>query len=528
MLKSIFPFTSPRRGSIMMTTVILLIIGSFSAVALLNYTISMGHLSEKRTDSVKAFYIAESGVNRVYHYFNHPEDYPPDVAANTAEENRMFYFETDLADPDYGTFPNLEEYLEDHGELVIIDPATTSDYLTYNGLDATFQGQVKSLSILPPDQLGTPPVSSMGIIRSVGETRESKAGKQEKTILLYFTPGAPPLSSPAAIISKQATGFNGNVEPHWGEVWSKHNVDLKNGFSKQDIENFLGGAITDKGDPWTAARTEGQFMTSQGTPTAYLDGRYHNNTTTLPNNPDYRRFTEIPAGDTPYYEQPFTGVTFGNGANAVDMGERFFQHQSLDFPQFDYDVWKTLAQQRGEYYSTELVNGQTKIYRNGIETAGNEVTNIMTEFFANAPYSSFRMIFIDTLDGNPPAANGSNIGSIQINGGTNPHLRGVFYANANLGITGLGNPPTLRDYVERPDGVIENLRKVWVDGIIYTSGGVGNDQPSGGNFQIYGSLIAEKDILANGGPDVYYNHRLKDGDYFPVGSRVSVAYFKVE
>lgn len=522
------PSPHHRRGSIMMTVIILLIVGSFAAIALLNFSIGMGHLTEKRSDSVKAFYIAESGINHLYQYFNHPEDYPPDIAASTPETQRMFYYEKDNANPDFHTFPNLDDYLENNGELVIIDPSNPSDYLTHYDSDGNFQGQVTALSILPPNHFGTPPVNCVGIIRSVGETRESKAGKQDQTILLYFNPGLPPVSSPAAIISRAATGFNGNVQPHWGDVWSKYPVDLPNGLSKQDIANYLGGDLAN--DPWSKARTEQYFYTSHGGTTAYLDARYHNGQLIQPNNnnPDYRRFDQIPAGDTPYYNQPLYDVNYRQGNTILDLGERFYQNEPLNYPNFNYEIWKEIAQQRGEYYSTELVNGQTQLYRNGIETPQNLVTDYMREFFSNwnAGDPGFRMIFIDTLDGNPPAADRSNLGSLSFQGGNTPHLRGLFYVNASIGITGLNPPPTLN--VEKPDSSTTNLAKIWLDGILYTSGGIGVDESSGGNFQIFGSLFADGPIDARGGPDVWYNHRLKDGDYFPVESRVSIAYFKIE
>src|SRR5690606_3665914 len=39
---------------------------------------------------------------------------------------------------------------------------------------------------------------------------------------------------------------------------------------------------------------------------------------------------------------------------------RMLQHQSLDFPEFDYDAYKLLALRRGDYYTTDANN---KVYR---------------------------------------------------------------------------------------------------------------------------------------------------------------------
>src|SRR5690606_33780242 len=124
--------------------------------------------------------------------------------------------------------------------------------------------------------------------------------------------------------------FNGNVEPHWGEVWSKHAIDFANGTQRQDIENYLGGDLGS--DPWTAARTEEYIFTSQGGATAYLDGRYHDGNLIQQNdnNPNYRRFDQIPSDDTPYYNQPFNNTTFRSGNTQIDLTERFYQHQTLD------------------------------------------------------------------------------------------------------------------------------------------------------------------------------------------------------
>lgn len=456
-----------RKGVALLTTIILLSLASFLGVMLLKFTLDIQRVDEIRNDGIKAFYIAEAGVNEVVHFFNHPEDYTP-------SSNLFDYDESN------NTFPNLSAYLAAN-DVLTLDSSVLPSFNLDNG---TLHGNVVSLEIVKPSN--SDPVTSIGVIKSTGRTQIGV----EKTIYMYVLPGGPAFEAPAAIISKINTTFNGNVRPHWGEVWSLAPTQLQS-FSTNSSNGLA--AYVDITDPgWTVARTNNYFFRKQGQTNYYMDGT-NNGTTTLPN----------PIVENPYQNTAYDG--------------RFLQDQDLVFPEYNYAEYKTLALQRGEYYSTDA---QGNIYRNGIETQANQV-NVNTEFFSATPGGDFRVVFIDTIDGNPPAANGSNLANISLSGGS-PHYRGLIYFAANLNTTGMGNPPTVTVLDPTPSSV--SLSKLWVDGVIYISG----TWNVGGNPKVYGSVIAEREITGNGTPDVYYNYRLADGEYFPVGSRVKIQLFRLE
>ncbi|GAB4316223.1 MAG: hypothetical protein Kow0059_08670 [Candidatus Sumerlaeia bacterium] len=452
-----------QAGVALLTTLILLSVAVLLSVGLLRFTMEVQMVDEKRNDGIKAFYIAEAGVHEVVHYFNHPTDYTPDTTLFAYDETT-------------NTFPSLAAALA--GGEVTLD---ASFYPSFTAANGAFFGNVVSLSIIPPS--ASDPVASIGVIKSVGRTLTGV----EKTVFLYLFPGSPAVEAPAAIISKASTYFNGDVKVHWGEVWSLAPTELEN-FRASKLRSYV-----DTSDPgWTKARTNNYFYRINGSTKYYMDGTVDGS------------HTEIPGLIDPYQgDSEFQG--------------RFLQYQNLKFPAYDYQEYKSLALQRGEYYSTDASGN---IYRNGIETTENQV-DFNTEFGTATPGGDFRLVFIDTIDGQPPAADGSNLATISISG-SSPHFRGLFYIAANVDTSGLGNPPTITAL--NPDGVSVDLSKIWIDGVLYVSG----QMDVTGNPRIYGSMIVEREITGHGTPDVYYNYRLADGQYFPINGRVRVQLFKVQ
>lgn len=457
-----------RKGVALLTTIIMLSIASYLGMSLFKLTLAVQRIDEIRNDGIKAFYVAEAGVNEIVHFFNHPEDYTPST--------NMFVF-----DEYNNTFPNLVAYLNANSILTL----DSSVYPSFNLDNNTLHGEVVELKITKPGN--SAPSGTIGVIKSRGRTLRGV----EKTIYVYITASSPLISPQAAIISKIDTYFNGNVRPHWGEVWSLGPTDLQN-FNKSSLNLYV-----DTSDPgWTVARTNAHFYRTSGGHTYYMDGT-KDGTDVLPN---------------PILENPNE-----NSAYASEYDGRFLQNQNLIFPEYDYDVYKTLALQRGEYYSTDASGN---IYRNGVETIENRV-NADTEFFGASPNGLLRLVFIDTIDGTPPAIDGSNLANISIQGNS-PHFRGLIYFAANINTTGMGNSPNVS--VLDPDGFSENLTKLWVDGVVYISG----QWITAGNPKIYGSVIVEREITGGGTPDVYYNSRLADGLYFPVGGRIKIQLFRLE
>jgi len=160
-----------------------------------------------------------------------------------------------------------------------------------------------------------------------------------------------------------------------------------------------------------------------------------------------------------------------------------------------------MAITHGCYYSTDASG---TIYKDGVEDEAHEV-DFMTEFgIGNQNDAPYNLAFIDTIDGNPPESDGSNLATIAVSGNS-IGIKGVFYIGANFDASGVGSPPTLT--VEDPTGNLVPLSKIFMNGVLYSAGTL----ELSGNAGVYGSVVSELGFTGTGTPDVYYNEDLADG-----------------
>ncbi len=184
-----------------------------------------------------------------------------------------------------------------------------------------------------------------------------------------------------------------------------------------------------------------------------------------------------------------------------------------------YQEFKDQAIAHGRYYSTDAAGN---IYKDGIEDSAHRV-DFVTEFeHVDRDAAPYDLLFIDTINGFPPAADGSNLATV-VSAGDSSGLKGVFYMCANFVQTGVGSPPTLGN-AEKPDLTTESLDKIYLDGVLYSAGTL----ELGGNAGIYGCAVAERGFVGGGTPDIYYNHRLRDGLELPKGNLGSVFTIKLQ
>lgn len=332
----------------------------------------------------------------------------------------------------------------------------------------------------------------------------------------------------AALTSFVGIALNGNFKVHWGEAWSVAGTTVmaKNQYSYVQNDPLLGGP-----DTWAAYRTMAAFSSWGG---AWAED------TTAPYNLD--RLSSMSTAVTNLQPGLFPDLT----GNWKDV---FYQHDStLQFPDFSAydDYFKQFAMSRDRYYSTDASGN---IYHRGIEdidgdgTADpnindnpNFVPDFHDEFGVGATYvdAVADFVYIDTIDGLPPAADNSNLATISING-NGDGLKGFFWINANMKIGGTGNPPTLYNAEDPtaevavdagnavPDSSQHDLPNVFLNGLMYSSGSVQNV----GQPKVYGAWVAQDGFTGGGTPDVYYNWRLKDGlvlDEGLLGSRLRRVY----
>ncbi|MFW5870098.1 MAG: hypothetical protein ACOCVL_00385 [Candidatus Sumerlaeota bacterium] len=470
--------TNSKRGTVLVTTFFLTAIVAFSALYLVINMRDHQRTNQRSRELMHAFLAAEAGVAQVVHWGNYPDEY------DGGGETGRFFRAPDTS------FPNLTP--ESLSPYVLVPNDKLDTFTTDYGREIS---QIKEIRLLPPDA-DNDPVDCLFKVQSTGETPSGR----DRVVMAYINPSPVKhgkVALQAGLISLSTAAQLGNGKVHWGESWSKQDFDV---LSKSQLDN-LDNTDSDY-DPYAKYRSEGQLIFDNtwkifdpGKPKK--GGDLHN--------PDSARWPgDLPTGSVDPYEEAF---------------EQFIPEGVLEWPDFlsEYETFKTQAKSSGRYFSTDASGN---IYRDGVETAEN-IVNFDDEFGdADRENSPYDLVFIDTIDGNPPADDGSNLATIQ-NSGNNIGMKGVFYLCANYDQQGIGNPATL-DSAEKPnpqpDGSTEytmtSLSKVYLDGIIYAAGTVRFQ----GNPVIYGACIAEKGYLSGGTPDIYFNHNLVDGLEIPRGN----------
>lgn len=445
-----------RRANVMMVAIIIAILGALISVWTARTLFDHGKLDLRKRELRRAFYAAEAGVQQVVGWANDPSTYPGGSSFFTTDGN--------------GNFANISAALASGSHqfpeayLAVLEDENDQEI-----------ARVVELYLDPPD--AADPVSSLFKIRAVGE---SIRGVQ-RTVVMFANFNPVKLGgAPAPLISHDTAGFGGNAVVHWGEVWSAGPVEVPN----------KSQTPTHSEDPWYKIKTEDMLVFPSNWQTSKWYG-----------------------ADDATAQQPLADE---GGKLENDYGEVMYQHQDLDLPIYDYQTYKDYAIKRGRYYSTDASGD---IYRYGIETDQYRIDSFNDEFSVGDLGDSAQpdFVFIDTIDGNPPADDGSNLATIQISGNST-QVKGLFYLAANLDMTGIGNPPALQN-AEKPDLTVETLSKIFMNGIVYVSGVI----DSAGNASGYGSLITEDGYTGTGTPDIYYNHQMANGIPFPIASTLQVS-----
>ena len=489
------PVIKPNRGSILVWAFLITMISSVSALLMVKTLLDHQHTNRRRREMRNAYYAAEAGVAQVMHWGNNPEEY------DNLDSGGLFY-----RDPDTGEFPNLTDTLNEEGEYVISGQLLAEFASKYN-FDVSY---IKSIMLIPPDPENDP-VDCLFKVRSEGQTPSGA----NRRVMAYIEPNpmdTTEVKISAGLISLATAMQNGNGRVHWGESWSKADFYM---LSKPQSQYMN---INDPDyDPFARYRTEGNLI---------FPSSWKIYDPSKPKKPgdvhdvDTARFPGSPpaSGD---YENAFEQLIPEGELTWPDLGSK-------------YQQFKEHALLHGRYYSTDE---EGNIYKDGIEDEEYKV-DFDTEFaVADRSDYPYDMVFIDTTDKNPPAADGSNIATIN-NSGQNNGMKGIYYICANYKQGGSGNPADLD--VEKPvyneEGEVELIpwhlpeksstgnTGVYLDGVMYLAG-TAHFQ---GNPVIYGSVIAERGYLSGGTPEIYYNYNLKQGLEIPNGNVGSVFYCKLQ
>jgi hypothetical protein len=448
-----------RRGAALMLVIIMMFIVCLSIAWFLSYQKDLGKLGNRRREQMRAFYVADIGIQRIIHWFNYPEEYTPDTVLFTR-------------------FIETGSYFDELNQSRFTSIVTVPEFLlpTVYDADNSYLGELTHLRLLPPDPL-TDPVSCIVKVESIGIARSGPP----KTIVAYLNNiEGFDMGSGAAIISEEDGAWGGQFNTHWGEIWIKEDATLP---------NMAHVSRAFRNDQWLRLITESHIIMNNGN---YADGTINGSVNPLP-------------PSAPNYYQPWL----------TDMDlYKMYQHTDIDFPQYDYYLYKEFAILKGRYYGTDALGN---VYRNGIIDEEHMVADIDAEIHSPDPENSpYEYIFIDTIDQQPPALDGSNMCTIRLCGSAG-HSKGVLYIANNVYLGGSGDPPDVNNAID-PDDNTHVLEKVRHQGLFYASG----EMSQQGENLIYGSCVAKGGFGAGGCPTVYYDYRLKDGNLFPFSSNVRI------
>lgn len=464
------------RGSILAVSLVVMSLAAIASLLMVRTLLDHQRLNERRRSLWTAFYAGEAGVAQVQQWALYPTQYTPNTAL----------FASSGAGATFATrYPALYAAVHANGGLAISE--STLEGMSVGQFTSSHSqtiGKTKTIQLQAPSA-GDPVTSDFKIL-STG--RAGKSGT-ERRVLAYATLNPViNIKVPAALISYNGVGVNGNAKVHWGEAWSKNNMNMQ----AQNQYSYLSS------DPKAIFRTEA------------LINSWGGGWATSGKNPDVNLALTYPtdmgvkaAWDNHFYQ--------GVPSAAFDAWG--------GWPTFDYSTFKQMALAHGRYYSTDAAGN---IYRDGVEDNAHKV-DFLTEFgvanHASAPYD---LVFIDTTNGSPsvdhpPAADGSNIANINANG-ANIGLKGVYWLGANFAGTGLNNGYSMT--MTSPYGTTANA-SVFLDGVMYTAGTMAMQ----GGTSVYGSIVAQKGFTGGGTPDIYYNSALASG--IPVGSGNVGSPFKI-
>jgi hypothetical protein len=466
---------------------------SMSVLAMLQYSIYQQRMTHRRVEREAVYYAAEAGVDQVVHYLNFPTEYPSGASLFAKDSFTDTYF-----DADANNVFSLRG-IDSTGAEVAGSSASPLVFGLEAG-DGVNRTQVTDLRISLPtaDDLAF----SDNAILVVHSQAENEAG-QVRTVRATLT-SEPPfvLRIPAPLISLGPGDSNGQFDIRWGEAWFKEDFELPNG--------GLNGVPTVLDDPWFNIRTEGTVLLSNGTP--------------APSG------TDLIAGVDENYLQPWGP----EGAPLDPDHLNIHQHATpgdIEFPEvLDYEFWKNAAQTRGMYFSwndagTHLVQGSAGAeirpaeFLQMINGADDVVTGASG---ASQSLPGSIIVFVDTLDGNPPATDGSNLCDLTLTGGGETFLRGVIYVGGDVTMNVSG---TQGIWIQDPDRVAdpnagsERQENLFMNGLFYAEGTV----ETMGSQAIYGAIFARGGFAGNGGPEIWYDARLANGLPFSFNSNVTVA-----
>jgi hypothetical protein len=492
------------RASIFVAALLIVLIGSISAAALVGYAYSLHRVNERAIAMERSIATAEAGLHQLIHYFWYPEDIPSNRGGHRVTIEAFIESDGESGIP--GDMRFISEGIGLNESLIELDNSKV-----------TFLGVQVAPDPLPADW----PVGTEFLFRSQAEATTNNGAVVQRGADMYVRfETAPIMASPAAVITGGGVGANGQFNMHWGEAWAKGEIKLavnrKLNPGPPDWD-YLGGnnQVNASNDDWAAYRTASYI--------ADVGGDILSNDATVHNVGDY-----CVAGSAADYqnilyqlEDAFTPA--GDETLTQKIDTCIEQFSSVD----SYNEWKSAAINRGTYFQEDA--GGAIRDGNGSQLYITAAGQLSTSAAGNTPLSAtlamdyYRTLsstfvcFFDTKDGQYPVDDGSksNWADTRLTGSMANKTTALLYVAGDFYIGGSGVPPAVD--CKDPDEGLESLN-VFHDGVIYTAG----DFEYAGNPVVYGSIVCGGNFECGGTPNIYYNAFLENTDPYNIAANTRI------
>jgi hypothetical protein len=555
--------TESFKGAALVGALLIVFIISIIVVFTLSYVTEIQRTTTQKIRNEQAFQVAEAGLYLAVDWINQWLDYYPSGPAadilpggKNYDAIREFAWReemtgkmdapTQFITSEYTLLDKSAGFNDSYGVLGEISASDGGSGSALFGFATTayavtagneYRGRVWKLKVLPPTTaLPTiPPGTSQDDmyniyfkgyplmrVQSVGRAEDNRTEAIVEADISLLRYGG--IVVPAALVAGANVTNNGQFNLHWGQAWAKTSMYVpKPGtqvvkWTQDTLTKYTDDGGNTRNDPWVALKTV-KFIFDQ-------NGSWWDGTSWLNTVPDPATAPQVmfPTEALPLYEQ-WDRTPLSAGRLAVDPAD-WLLGQTIDdlINSFNYDRFKEIALERGQYYYPD---SSGKLYdANGTKVYDN-IDGIT--FYKGGTFDDSKVkadvIFIDTLDRQPPNALGTNLATLVLSGGGSGfYSKGLLYICGNLDVRGMNKPSpgpiAMLNPYEYENGLSSTLsRYLWHQGVLFIAG---NMYGLRGTSTLYGSIVIKGRYLGEGTPDVYYMPQLKSGEAFPFSSKAVI------
>ena len=465
-------YWNKENGTALIITLCLLLMITLLGLSTFNRSIGELQIAANDTAWLEAQYLAESGIALLLQWFQDPKTLP-DIGTfpnGYASSDRARFLKKRQRDvrgfPSFFDARGRNQFTGTKEEPDFLYQAKTDGPILTGEIWKTM-GELTSLKVFSPTTPG-----AMSTVEAVGTARSGI----RRTVNVQLVSDVIP-SMTAAVQSGMGSDGSVPILVHWGDVRVMGHADLGDSLEsipkKHPFADVSGTPYisSDRQDPWLDFDVGRTVIRPQ-------------------------------SAGCPGCPEPFLSEGYSN----------IHQFQDQIQAGFRLDAWndsrlKVLAKERGTYYATDT---DGNLYLDGIKDATHRKTP--SQALASSAIGNRRdLVFIDTINGNPPTATNMATLHISLN-----DAQGLFfiYAHVILQESGPGRsiqvmspPPEGSETLSERQSV--TLSNIHLNGVLSVTGRITVE----GHPMIFGAILARQGFNGSGQPEVWYDHDLLWGYY---------------